>query len=201
LDNENTSFTEREEKMKNKKWLIIGAIAAVVVAAIIVTICLLAGGKKETVEGPVNPYEEMGEVVRIEYKYNSDKKELIKKKGKWTWSDAEELSVDQDAITHLLKEINEYTVIDFFEDVENLKEYGLDEPEYSIVFENKKGKTKTIYVGNATGDDGAYWYMKLKNNDTVYVVGFELVNSIDSFEIQRSQSEQMYEMGETFSEE
>ena len=56
------------------------------------------------------------------------------------------------------------------EHTDDLSEYGLDEPQFSMEMTFEDGHSVTLLVGDATPVD-RYYYAKTANSDTVYVIG------------------------------
>ena len=190
-----------EVRMKKKKMIIIGAVAAAVILVAVLLICLFVGGNNDKEAEVNNPYQGLGEIVEVEYTYNGDPVELVKKDGKWSWKEDKELSVDQEAIDFAISGIDQFTVIDFIEDVKDKDAYGLKKPSYSITLKDSKGNKKTINIGDSMGEDGMSWYVMEKGDDTVYVVGYEIIDCIDSLDIQRVLSLELQENGGMIPEE
>lgn len=186
--------------MKKKSLILIGVGIIVVLAAALLVILILNGSEKKQ-EVIKNPYQGLGEIVYVKYTYNNGPVELVKKKGKWSWKDDKNLYVDQEGIDYGISGIDEFAIIDFMENVENLDEYGLKDPTYTIELKDVNGKKKTILIGGPTGDDGVTWYVMEKGEKIVYIVGYDIIDCIDSLDIQRSQSERMMETGEGIIEE
>jgi len=187
--------------MKNKKLIwIIGAIVAVVVAAVVLIICLV--GEKENEDAKMeNLYQGIGEIVSIKYEYGADSVELIKKKGKWQWKDDKTLEVDQETVEYAVERFENLPVIDFFEGPDGLETYGLKKPTYSITMKDAKGVKKTILIGDSSGEDGMTWYAMEKGEDMVYIVTYDVIDLIDSLDLQRSMAIQQQEMYGALEEE
>lgn len=187
--------------MNKKKMVIIGAIVAAVVIVAVVLICIFAGNRKEDEEVVKNPYKGLGEIVEVKYTYNDETAELVKKKDKWSWKDDKDLSVDQEAIDFAISGIDQFLIVDFIEDAKDVDAYGLKKPNYSIALKDSKGKKKVINIGDSSGEDGMTWYVQEKGDSTIYVVGYEIIDCIDSLAIQRSRSIEIQQTGEDITEE
>ena len=114
-------------------------------------------------------------------KFIIDKKEVTFEKDGDTWikNDESEFPVDQDKLDTLAGSFSSVTAERTLENVEDVSEYELDQPENTITITTEDGETTVIQVG-MENDSTSQEYIELNNDSsTVYVVGSTTFQSFE----------------------
>lgn len=114
-------------------------------------------------------------------KFIIDKKEVTFEKDGDTWikSDESEFPIDQDKLDTLAGSFSSVTAERTLENVEDVSEYELDQPENTITITTEDGETTVIQVG-MENDSTSQEYIELNNDSsTVYVVGSTTFQSFE----------------------
>lgn len=111
----------------------------------------------------------MDDVCRLTYDYNGEHNTLVKKEDVWYDEEDESLSLNQTLVENMLVSIAPLKAVSQIEGVTDLEQYGLKNPERTIVFETQDGTIHQYQVGDYNSVSSVY-YLKEADNDTVYVV-------------------------------
>lgn len=174
--------------MKKKSVKLVAAVGVLVVlsgAYVGVKTYVAKQDAKETESEEEN--DETKEIVSISsddvksIKFIIDKKEVTFEKDGDTWikSDESEFPVDQDKLDTLAGSFSSVTAERTLENVEDVSEYELDQPENTITITTENGETTVIQVG-MENDSTSQEYIELNNDSsTVYVVGSTTFQSFE----------------------
>ena len=90
--------------------------------------------------------------------------------GSWTWSEDTAFPLDTSLVESLTGALNDLSTQTAFSPEDALSAYGLDTPSYSITVSGGS-ESKTLLFGGSFLDDGdSYYYAKLADDDTIYVL-------------------------------
>ena len=174
--------------MKKKSVKLVAAVGVLVVlsgAYVGVKTYVAKQDAKETESEEEN--DETKEIVSISsddvksIKFIIDKKEVTFEKDGDTWikNDESEFPVDQDKLDTLAGSFISVTAERTLENVEDVSEYELDQPENTITITTEDGETTVIQVG-MENDSTSQEYIELNNDSsTVYVVGSTTFQSFE----------------------
>ena len=174
--------------MKKKSVKLVAAVGVLVVlsgAYVGVKTYVAKQDAKETESEEEN--DETKEIVSISsddvksIKFIIDKKEVTFEKDGDTWikNDESEFPVDQDKLDTLAGSFSSVTAERTLENVEDVSEYELDQPENTITITTDDGETTVIQVG-MENDSTSQEYIELNNDSsTVYVVGSTTFQSFE----------------------
>lgn len=174
--------------MKKKSVNLITAVGVLVVlsgAYVGVKTYVAKQDAKETESEEEN--DETKEIVSISsddvksIKFIIDKKEVTFEKDGDTWikNDESEFPVDQDKLDTLAGSFSSVTAERTLENVKDVSEYELDQPENTITITTEDGETTVIQVG-MENDSTSQEYIELNNDSsTVYVVGSTTFQSFE----------------------
>ena len=174
--------------MKKKSVKLVAAVGVLVVlsgAYVGVKTYVAKQDAKETESEEEN--DETKEIVSISsddvksIKFIIDKKEVTFEKDGDTWikSDESEFPVDQDKLDTLAGSFSSVTAERTLENVEDVSEYELDQPENTITITTEDGETTVIQVG-MENDSTSQEYIELNNDSSpVYVVGSTTFQSFE----------------------
>lgn len=108
------------------------------------------------------------EIQRLTYDYDSEHNILVKKQDVWYDEEEESLSINQTLVENMLASISPLKAVSRIDDVTDLEQYGLKNPQRTISFETAS-QTYQYQVGDYNSVSGIY-YLKEPESNTVYVV-------------------------------
>ena len=168
--------------MKKKRGLL--AVAGILLLAALIGIYFLVKGlnqeetetKKETTETTEEEILSVSSEDIKSLRFQLDDREVVwnKKEDQWTLEGEEEFPVDTEKIEPLLSAISSITADRKLENVENLKDYGLDEPVNCIFITKEDDGEEKIYVGNKNPSTGDTYVYLNDEASTVYTVSKDL---------------------------
>jgi hypothetical protein len=100
---------------------------------------------------------------------NEVKYEFKKEDTEWVISEPEDYKYDEDIINSLAGYLGDLTADKEVGEVENLADFGLEEPVFEITIKNAEDEEAVIQIGDMTPVETGY-YAKLKDEDKVYVI-------------------------------
>lgn len=164
----------------NKKrglFIVIGLVLLCVLLAVYVTI--KNRNEQEDTDQEETDTEEIiaiseKEIEKLTFQISGKDITFKKEEQGWKMLDDGNFPVDESKIKNLTSSLSSIKADRTLTDVQNLKDYGLEEPENKIQVEKTDGTTETIHVGSenpSTGD--TYIYLNEENN-TVYTVDSDL---------------------------
>lgn len=110
------------------------------------------------------------ELKSVSFIIDKEERTFEKKDDAWTLAGETSFPVDQDQLTNALGAYTSTEADRELTDVENLEEYGLDEPSNTITFTTEEGDETTIRVGMKNDSTSQYYVNKDDEENTVYVV-------------------------------
>lgn len=166
--------------MKEKKRLVI------LIGILLVLLALLIGlhffNKKEEEkkeqqeqESQIEVTDFSGELKSITYKNDSGKVQLRKTKDSWRFAGDQKTELDQSYPDTTESEILGLTAQRELENPDELQDYGLDQPAYTIRAVDEAGKEMRIYIGAASDSE---YYFTVDDKKKIYVGASTLVSSI-----------------------
>lgn len=175
--------------MKKKEWLPI--VIGLVVLVILAVGCLLL---KQYNSNQVTEEEEEdvlfsfsdADVTDLEFVDKAGAVlHLLNQNGEWLYAeDTEHCKVATDAVQNLLTAINDLVVLEQFENVSNLADYGLEHPVNTVTL-TVADEAYVLHIGNYN-DTTANQYVLFQNDkDTVYAVDTSLIGvfNVDIFNL------------------
>lgn len=90
--------------------------------------------------------------------------------GDWIYPADENFPVDNDTVSSLLMDLEDVDYSRRLENVEDLSDYGLDEPSNVITVTDAQGTKYTITIGNMNGSTGDYYIYLDEDTDVVYTI-------------------------------
>ncbi|WP_394921626.1 DUF4340 domain-containing protein [uncultured Robinsoniella sp.] len=173
--------------MKKKKKLI-GLLTALVVLILLTAayFCLKNYNKEQEAESEtedtsvaVTSIEET-DITGLTYTHTLDKEKLEFKKenDSWHYAQDENFPVDQDKMKTLLDNFKDIKAVRDLGQLENLEDYGLEEPQNTVTVTSNNGVETVFYIGNENETTGDY-YMYMNNPEHVYTVGSTFANAFN----------------------
>ena len=171
--------------MKSITSRIIGLFFVLFVLIFMVTAVVLEEQKeKERLIKSTKICADMGEIECIVYSRGLRVRKMIKQDGSWVWEDDTSYYIDQIEMQKTIEALLEITVVDKVEDIQDTVDYGVDEPSYSIALTDINQKTKSISVGNMTGERN--YYVKIDDENEIYIADDKIKEIIISIDLGRN---------------
>ena len=171
--------------MKKKKKLI-GLLTALVVLILLTAayFCLKNYNKEQEAESEtedtsvaVTSIEET-DITGLTYILDKEKLEFKKENDSWHYTQDENFPVDQDKMKTLLDNFKDIKAVRDLGQLENLEDYGLEEPQNTVTVTSNNGVETVFYIGNENETTGDY-YMYMNNPEHVYTVGSTFANAFN----------------------
>ncbi len=165
---------------KKKQFLILGAILLSLLA-----IYFLLGKYNTTVaekeakkEAAATVYvTKISKLAKISYTNNTDTLSFVKKSGKWSSKSAKDVALTQSYFDTMVSEFGKLEATrKLSESSDELADYGLETPAYTITLTDSNGTEIKLLVGNAVND--SEYYVKRADKDTIYTVSSSLVSAM-----------------------
>ena len=126
-------------------------------------------------------FADMDEIESLVYTRGSRVRKMIKQEDDWVWEDDTSYYIDQIEMNKKIDALLALTAVDKVEEIEDTVDYGVDDPSYSISLTDINQKTKTVSVGEMTGE--RQFYVKIDDQKEIYIIDEtikEIIISIDS---------------------
>lgn len=167
--------------MRKKQFVILIIILAAAIAAVFGM--RAANEKKEKEEAEKQKEEtvyacrfESEDVTEFSYQYEGATLKFRKTDDTWISENDEKLDVDEDQISTMIGTLSSITADSTIPDVEDLSEYGLDEPVQTLNLSFADGTTKELIFGMENEIVGGQ-YVKVSGDDHVYLVDSTFTSS------------------------
>ena len=87
-------------------------------------------------------------VTEVSFQINGEQVQFAKEEDTWVNANQSDFPVNQDKLIDLVADLTDTEADRVLSDVENLSEYGLEEPANTIVLKNADGEEKKLLVGS-----------------------------------------------------
>lgn len=158
---------------KRKKGLLMAAVLLVAVIAVYGAVIHFSKESETETEAEASSMVissvDSDAIVAIDYENNGKQMSFVKEDGQWLYEADRDFPVLQDSLTAMTNELAAVTAVRKLEDPEDLSEYGLDTPVWTIHYTDSDGRTSTIMVGS-TNDSVDGCYLQLEDDTAVYMV-------------------------------
>ena len=121
---------------------------------------------EETVEFPVSLSED--EITRVSITNETGTMTFEKEDDTWSYGEDADFPLDQDLLSAKLDTLASLTANRELEGVEDLSEYGLDDPAIEVTVDTDE-ESYTLGIGDSNSSTGDY-YVKVDGEDTVYTL-------------------------------
>lgn len=126
------------------------------------------------------------DVTEITYKNKETEMKFKEEDGSWISETDKDIDLDQSAMTEMIDSLSGIEAVRTLEEPDELSDYGLEEPAYTITMKDGNGSEMTILIGDAAGDD--YYAMK-EGSDVVCTIGSSVVDSME-FDLENLKAEE-----------
>lgn len=183
---------------KQKKQLI--GLLAVLIAALIAFVVVSRLPDEEDAQEETVTYEvtklEAEDVTKLVYTNETETFTLTKNDDGWVCDEYRDVTIDEDAVMTMVNKVAAMTSENKIENVEDISQYGLDEPSLTILVSDSTD-TYTILVGDYNATTYTY-YMCLENDKTtVYTTESATISSFNNNTIEDLTAEEETTVEET----
>lgn len=96
----------------------------------------------------------------------------------WTYHEDDALQINQTTLQSVAASFAQLTASrELTGDTDNLSDYGLDDPAYTLSIKSSDGETTDILIGDSFSSD-AYYYGKTAASETIYVLDASVVTNL-----------------------
>lgn len=121
---------------------------------------------------------EASQIKELTYTNNGETLQFVKNDGEWKYAPDGSFRLDTSYIETIINTVSNLEAQrKLQENTDNLSEYGLDSPAYSVNIKGEDGTDITLYIGDSNRISGNY-YCYRKDDSTVYMIGTTLVNNL-----------------------
>lgn len=116
------------------------------------------------------------ELTAVSYTDGESTLGFVKEDGTWYDAEDREIPMNQDVVSGFADTVASLTAKRELKDPDDVADYGLDAPAYTISFTAKDGEDGAVYIGDMTGED---YYAMVKGSDKIYTISDNLPYSMD----------------------
>ena len=131
--------------------------------------------EKEQAEKEKIYVTDLEDMSGISFDVGNGQMELVKEGGTWYNAQDKDFPVDQSYPEYMVSVYAKLEVTRKLEDGDDLEDYGLKDPMYTIVLTDSDGTQTDVYIGNVTGED---YYMTLNDKSEVYTVSSDTISQL-----------------------
>ncbi|MDO4312596.1 MAG: DUF4340 domain-containing protein [Eubacteriales bacterium] len=160
---------------KRKVWI----VAILLLALVIVNWSLGAWNKKQ--DERESKEAEAAKIYLVDaeditaYSYNNGESEMsfTRTDDGWCYDEDTEIPMNQDTIQSTADSIAGMTAVRQLDEPDELADYGLDSPMYTIAYKDSAGSESAIYIGNGAGEN---YYATVGDTGKVYTISSDFLN-------------------------
>lgn len=119
---------------------------------------------------------DLDSLTSMEYTDGTTTLSFVKEDGAWKVKDNDEITLDSDSVESIANTLSQVAAVRVLEGGDELSNYGLDEPVYTITMESESGVTLVLYIGDAAGDN---YYATTNDKVVIYTIGSSVVNAME----------------------
>ena len=114
-----------------------------------------------------------GDIIAYSYSDGSQNMSFTKADDTWEYDEDNEIPVNQDTVQSTADAIRQMEAVRELENPDQLSDYGLDKPSYTIQFQDNDGVTTEILIGNGAGEN---YYATVGDSGKVYTISSDFQN-------------------------
>ena len=114
-----------------------------------------------------------GDITAYSYSDGSQNMSFTKADDTWEYDEDNEIPVNQDTVQSTADVIRQMEAVRELENPDQLSDYGLDKPSYTIQFQDNDGVTTEILIGNGAGEN---YYATVGDSGKVYTISSDFQN-------------------------
>lgn len=101
---------------------------------------------------------------------------FVEEDGTWYDTADKEIPMNQDVVGGFADTVASLSAKRELKDPDDVADYGLDAPAYTISYTTKDGEEGAVYIGDMTGED---YYAMVEGSDRIYTISDDLPYSMD----------------------
>lgn len=161
---------------KHKSLVMLLSVLVVLIAAYVAVSQLNKKSDNEQDKKTEIKVESLADITSIQYTNGTETMEFVKEDDMWYSASDRNFPLQQSSVETIVNAFESLTANRELKDADALADYGLEEPQYTVILKNADGKEQKIYIGNTAGED---YYMTLDQKEKIYTVGYEVVNALN----------------------
>lgn len=114
-----------------------------------------------------------GDITAYSYSDGNQNMSFTKADDTWEYDEDNEIPVNQDTVQSTADAIRQMEAVRELENPDQLSNYGLDKPSYTIQFQDNDGVTTEILIGNGAGEN---YYATVGDSGKVYTISSDFQN-------------------------
>ena len=114
-----------------------------------------------------------GDITAYSYSDGNQNMSFTKADDTWEYDEDNEIPVNQDTVQSTADAIRQMEAVRELENPDQLSDYGLDKPSYTIRFQDNDGVTTEILIGNGAGEN---YYATVGDSGKVYTISSDFQN-------------------------
>ena len=114
-----------------------------------------------------------GDITAYSYSDGNQNMSFTKADDTWEYDEDNEIPVNQDTVQSTADAIRQMEAVRELENPDQLSDYGLDKPSYTILFQDNDGVTTEILIGNGAGEN---YYATVGDSGKVYTISSDFQN-------------------------
>ncbi|BDF34999.1 hypothetical protein CE91St62_30620 [Lachnospiraceae bacterium] len=104
---------------------------------------------------------------------------FVREDGEWYYAPDREIPLNQSTVQNMGDTLAACQAVRELEEPDDWSDYGLENPQYTIILRSKEGAETTLYIGQTAGED---YYAAVKGSGKVYTVDSTVISSL-SFDL------------------
>ena len=116
------------------------------------------------------------DIVSMRFDVGNGEMEFVKEDDTWYYTADRNFPLTQSYPEDMAAAMGSVTADRELEDGDDLADYGLEEPVYTLSYSDADGSTTELYFGNMTGD---YYYVTVGDTGKVYTVASTVIDSFN----------------------
>lgn len=115
-------------------------------------------------------------LTAVSYASGESRMGFVKEDGTWYDEDDREIPLSQDVVENFADAVGSLCAERELEDPDDVADYGLDSPSYTVAYTTEAGEEGEVYIGNQAEDD---YYAMVKGSDKIYTITADLPGRLD----------------------
>lgn len=129
--------------------------------------------KKKEAEASKVYLTDASDITAYSYSDGSQNMSFTKVDDTWVYDEDNEIPMNQDTVQSAADAIRQITAVRELDNPDQLSDYGLDNPSYTIQFQDSEGTVTEILIGNGAGEN---YYAAVGGTEKVYTISSDFQN-------------------------